>query len=183
MKLKDKVAIITGSSKGIGKGVAEVFSREGAKVVLTASGSKEGELAAAEIRAAGGDAIFIKCDVSNEEEVKACIAKTVNTYGRLDILVNNAGIGTYKSVLDVTSEEWDKCLAVNLKGVFLCSKYSIPHMQSIGKGVIINMSSVHAHATANGVAPYCASKGAITALTRNYKSKFNSTWMDFNTSD
>ncbi|MEI6381840.1 MAG: glucose 1-dehydrogenase [Cyanobacteriota bacterium ELA615] len=167
MKLKDKVAIITGSSKGIGKGVAEVFSREGAKVVLTASGSKEGELAAAEIRAAGGDAIFIKCDVSNEEEVKACIAKTVNTYGRLDILVNNAGIGTYKSVLDVTSEEWDKCLAVNLKGVFLCSKYSIPHMQSIGKGVIINMSSVHAHATANGVAPYCASKGAITALTRN----------------
>ena len=167
MKLKDKVAIITGSSKGIGKGVAEVFSREGAKVVLTASGSKEGELAAAEIRAAGGDAIFIKCDVSNEEEVKACIAKTVDTYGRLDILVNNAGIGTYKSVLDVTSEEWDKCLAVNLKGVFLCSKYSIPHMQSIGKGVIINMSSVHAHATANGVAPYCASKGAITALTRN----------------
>jgi len=167
MKLKDKVAIITGASRGIGKGVAEVFSREGAKVVLTASGSKEGELAAAEIRAAGGDAIFIKCDVSNEEEVKACIAKTVNTYGRLDILVNNAGIGTYKSVLDVTSEEWDKCLAVNLKGVFLCSKYSIPHMQSIGKGVIINMSSVHAHATANGVAPYCASKGAITALTRN----------------
>jgi len=167
MKLKDKVAIITGASKGIGKGVAEVFSREGAKVVLTASGSKEGEAAAAEIRATGGEAIFVKCDVADEENVKALVQKTVETYGRLDILVNNAGIGTYKSVLDVTSEEWDRCLAVNLKGVFLCSKYSIPHMQAIGKGAIINMSSVHAHATANGVAPYCASKGAITALTRN----------------
>jgi len=167
MKLKEKVAIVTGASKGIGKGVAEVFIQQGAKVVLAANGEKEGEEAAEEMRASGGDAIFVKCDVANEENVQALVNKTIEAYGKLDILVNNAGIGTYKSVLDVTSEEWDRCLAVNLKGVFLCSKYSIPHMQAVGKGAIINMSSVHAHATANGVAPYCASKGAITALTRN----------------
>lgn len=167
MKLKDQVAIVTGASKGIGKGVAAVFAREGAKVVLAANGLKEGEQAAAEIREANGEALFVQCDVANEENVKTLVRKTVEAFGRLDILVNNAGIGTYKSVLDVTSEEWDRCLAVNLKGVFLCSKYSIPHMQAVGKGAIINMSSVHAHATANGVAPYCASKGAITALTRN----------------
>jgi NAD(P)-dependent dehydrogenase (short-subunit alcohol dehydrogenase family) len=167
MKLNDQVAIITGASKGIGKGVAAVFAQEGAKVVLAANGLKDGEQAAAEIQAAGGEALFVQCDVSNEEQVQSLVQKTIDAFGRLDILVNNAGIGTYKSVLDVTSEEWDRCLAVNLKGVFLCSKYSIPHMQAVGKGAIINMSSVHAHATANGVAPYCASKGAITALTRN----------------
>ncbi|GAC1461289.1 MAG: SDR family oxidoreductase [Chamaesiphon sp.] len=167
MRLKAKVAIVTGAAVGIGKGVATVFSQEGAKVVVVNRGEKPGEQTAEEIRSKGGEAIFAKCDVSNEDDVKAMVQKTIDTYGRIDILVNNAGIGTYKSVVNTTSEEWDQCLAINLKGVFLCSKYSIPHIQAVGKGAIINMSSVHAHATANGVAPYCASKGGITALTRN----------------
>lgn len=167
MKLKDKIAVVTGAGLGIGKGVAQVFAKEGAKVVVVNRSLNNAEETVAEIKAEGGEAIPVECDVSNEEQVKAAIAKTIDTYGGLDILVNNAGIGVYKSVLDATSEEWDRCLAVNLKGVFLCSKYAIPHMQKVGKGAIINMSSVHAHATANGVAPYCASKGAITALTRN----------------
>lgn len=167
MRLKDKVAIVTGAAVGIGKGVATVFSQEGAKVVVVNRDEKSGEKTTEEIREKGGEAIFAKCDVSNEDHVKGMVEKTIDTYGRIDILVNNAGIGTYKSVLDTTSEEWDQCLAINLKGVFLCSKYSIPHMQAVGKGAIINMSSVHSHATANGVAPYCASKGGITALTRN----------------
>lgn len=167
MKLKDKVAVVTGAGLGIGKGVAQVFAREGAKVVVLNRTADNAQETVDEIKAEGGDAIVAECDVANEEQVKAAIALTIEHYGRLDLLVNNAGIGVYKSVLDATSEEWDKCLAVNLKGVFLCSKYSIPHMQKVGKGVIINMSSVHAHATANGVAPYCASKGGITALTRN----------------
>ncbi|BAQ61748.1 3-oxoacyl-[acyl-carrier protein] reductase [Geminocystis sp. NIES-3708] len=167
MKLENKVAIVTGGSKGIGKGVALVFCQEGAKVVIAANGVREGQEAVAEIKEKGGEAIFVKCDIANENEVQDLVNKTIDTYGRLDILVNNAGIGTYKSVLECTSEEWDRCLAVNLKGFFLCSKYSIPHMQSIGKGVIINMSSVHSHASAKGTAPYCASKGAITSLTRN----------------
>jgi NAD(P)-dependent dehydrogenase (short-subunit alcohol dehydrogenase family) len=95
------------------------------------------------------------------------IQKVLDEYGRIDILVNNAGIGVYKTLLDATSADWDRCLGVNLKGVFLCSKYAIPHMQALGKGAIVNISSVHSWATVNGVAPYAASKGGISALTRN----------------
>nr|NIO72782.1 SDR family oxidoreductase [Anaerolineae bacterium] len=126
-----------------------------------------GEKTAEEIRQSGGDALFVNCDVSNEEQVKAMVQATLDKYGRIDVLVNNAGIGVYLPVLEATSDDWDRCLAVNLKGVFLCSKYAIPHMQAVGKGAIVNISSVHSHATVNGVAPYAASKGGITALTRN----------------
>ncbi|MDQ2732977.1 MAG: SDR family oxidoreductase [Armatimonadota bacterium] len=167
MKLKDKVAVVTGGSKGIGWGVAKVFVEQGAKVAIVDWDPKAGEETATAMRASGADVIFVRCDVSNEENVKAMIAAVIDHYGRLDVLVNNAGIGVYKPVLETSSEEWDKCLAVNLKGVFLCSKYAIPHMQAVGKGAIVNMSSVHSSQTVNGVAPYCASKGGITALTRN----------------
>jgi hypothetical protein len=167
MKLKDKVAIVTGSAKGIGWGIAKVFIEEGAKVVVVDWDDKAGQKTVAEFKAAGGDAIYVKCDVSNEEQVKAMIQATLDKFGQVDILVNNAGIGVYKSVLDTSSEDWDRCLDVNLKGQFLCAKYAIPHMQKIGKGAIVNISSVHSFATVNGVAPYCASKGGITALTRN----------------
>lgn len=167
MKLKDKVAIVTGGSKGIGWGVSTIFSQEGAKIAVVARNAQDGEQTAEEIRQKGGKATFIQCDVSNEEDVKKMVQTILDAYGQIDILVNNAGVGIYKSVLDTTSEEWDRCLAIDLKGAFLCSKYVIPHMQAIDKGVIINMSSVHSHATVNGAAPYAASKGGITALTRN----------------
>jgi len=167
IKLKDRIAIVTGAAAGIGKGVSEVFSREGAKVVVVDWSEETGCKTADQIRCAGGDAIFVMCDVSNEEQVKKVIRKTLETYGKIDIVVNNAGVGTYTSVLDTTSESWDRCLAINLKSVFLFSKYVIPHMQALGQGAIVNMSSVHSRSTVNGVAPYAASKGAITALTRN----------------
>lgn len=167
MKLKDKVAIVTGGSKGIGLGVATIFVREGAKVAVVARNVEEGKRAAEELCQKGGEAIFVQCDIAEEEEIKAMVQTTLNVYGRIDILVNNAGVGVYKSVLETTSEEWDRCLNIDLKGVFLCSKYIIPHMQTVGKGAIVNMSSVHSHATVNGAAPYSASKGGITALTRN----------------
>jgi len=167
MRLKDRVAIVTGGSKGIGWGITTVFAQQGAKIAIVARDAKAGEQTVEEIRYKGGEAIFISCDVSNEEQVKAMVQKTLDTYGQIDILVNNAGVGTYKSVLDTASEEWDRCLAIDLKSVFLCSKYVIPHMQSLGKGAIINISSVHSRATVNSVAPYAASKGGITALTRN----------------
>jgi NAD(P)-dependent dehydrogenase (short-subunit alcohol dehydrogenase family) len=167
MKLKDRVGIVTGAAAGIGMGCAKVLAREGARVVVVDRDQKTGEQTVGAIRTAGGQALFAKCDVSDEEQVKAVVKKATDAFGRLDILVNNAGLGTYKSVLEATSEDWDRCMAVNVKGIFLFSKYAIPVMQSGGKGVIINMSSVHAHATVKGVAPYAASKGAITALTRN----------------
>jgi len=167
MRFANKVAIVTGAGKGIGWGIAKVFSKEGVKVVVVDWDEEAGEKTAEEIRQSGGDAIFVNCDVSNEEQVKAMVQATIDKYGRIDVLVNNAGIGVYKPVLEATSDDWDHCLAVNLKGVFLCSKYAIPHMQAVGKGAIINISSVHSHATVNGVAPYAASKGGITALTRN----------------
>lgn len=167
MKLKDKVAIVTGGSKGIGWGVATVFAQEGAKVAVVARDAQAGEQTTEEIRYKGGQAIFVPCDVSNEEEIKAMAQTTLDTYGQIDILVNNAGVGIYKSVLETSSEDWDRCLNIDLKGVFLCSKYVIPHMQVVGKGAIINMSSVHSRSTVNAAAPYAASKGGITALTRN----------------
>ena len=167
IKLKERVAIVTGAAAGIGKGVAEVFSREGAKVMLVDWNDETGRNSADEIRRAGGEAIFVKCDVSNEDQVKQVVQTTLETYRKIDLLVNNAGVGTYTSVLDTTSESWDRCLAINLKSVFLFSKHVIPHMQALGKGAIVNMSSVHSRSTVNGVAPYAASKGAITALTRN----------------
>jgi NAD(P)-dependent dehydrogenase (short-subunit alcohol dehydrogenase family) len=167
MRLENQVAIVTGAGKGIGSGIAKVFSQEGAKVVVVDWDEEAGKKTAEEIRQSGGDALFVNCDVSNEEQVKAMVQASLDKYDRIDVLVNNAGIGVYKPVLEATSEDWDRCLAVNLKGVFLCSKYAIPHMQTVGKGAIVNISSVHAHATVNGVAPYAASKGGITALTRN----------------
>jgi NAD(P)-dependent dehydrogenase (short-subunit alcohol dehydrogenase family) len=167
MKFKDKTAIVTGAAKGIGWGVAKVFSQEGAKVVVVDWDAENGVKTAQELCAVGGEAIFVKCDVSDEEQVKAMIDKTIETYGRIDILVNNAGIGVYKRITDATSEDWDRCLDVNLKGQFLCSRYAIPHMQKAGKGAIINISSVHSFQTVNGAGPYAASKGGITALTRS----------------
>lgn len=167
MRLKDKVAIVTGAAMGIGKGIAQVFTREGAKVVVADINEEEGEKTAVELRNAGGDAIFVPVDVADEARVKAMVEATVNHYGTINILVNNAGIGVYKSVLETSSEEWDRCLGVNLKGVFLCSKYVIPHMQRAGGGAIINIASVHAVATVAGTAPYAASKGGVVALTRN----------------
>ncbi len=167
MDFLDKVVIVTGAAKGIGKGIAKVFSEKGAKVAVIDWDALEGEKTAQELRAQGKESIFIQCDVSNEDQVKAMIDTVVKTFGKIDVLVNNAGIGVYKPVLEATSEDWDRCLSVNLKGVFLCSKYAIPYMQKLGKGAIVNISSVHSHATVNGVAPYAASKGGITALTRN----------------
>ncbi|GIL14658.1 MAG: short-chain dehydrogenase [Chloroflexota bacterium] len=166
MRLKDRVAIVTGAAKGIGWGIATVLAKEGAKVVVVDWDEQDGPKTAAEIRDGGGDAIFVKCDVSDEDQVKAMVQAALDQYGRIDILVNNAGIGVYKTITDATSEDWDRCLGVNLKGVFLCSKYAIPHMQKIGKGAIVNISSVHAYANVNGTSPYAASKGGVTALTR-----------------
>ena len=163
MQLKNKVAIVTGGSKGIGWGIVHVFAQRGAKVVVVARNKNAGMQTVEEVLERGGDAIFVSCDISNEVEVQAMVQETLDAYGQIDILVNNAGVGVYKSVVEATSDDWDRCLNIDLKGVFLCSKYVIPHMQAIGKGAIVNISSVHSQATANGTGPYAAAKGGTTA--------------------
>jgi hypothetical protein len=165
MKLKDRVAIVTGAAKGIGWGIAKIFVQEGAKVVIVDWDEENGEKTTKELRKAGGDCSFSKCDVSNEEQVNAMVRKAMDTYGRIDILVNNAGVGVYKSFTDATMADWDRALNVNLKGQVLCSRAVVPHMRTLGKGAIVNISSVHAFQTVNGVAPYATSKGGVFALT------------------
>ncbi len=156
MRLKDKVAIVTGGAMGIGKGIVTVFAREGAKVIIADINEEAGRATEKELRDQGFEVFFVRCDVSNEEDVKAMIQKAIERYGALHILVNNAGIGVYKSITEATREEFERCLAVNLIGPFLCSKYAIPHIRAAGGGSIINIASVHAVQNVGGTAPYAA---------------------------
>jgi hypothetical protein len=165
MRLDGKVAIVTGAAKGIGWGIAKIFVQEGAKVVVVDWDEENGEKTAKELQGAGGDTIFVKCDVSNEAQVKAMAEKCMQTYHRIDVLVNNAGVGVYKAFMDASMADWDRALNVNLKGQVFCSREAVPQMQKQGKGAIVNISSVHAFQTVNGVAPYATSKGGVYALT------------------
>lgn len=166
MKFQNKVAIVTGAAMGIGKGIALILGQEGAKLVLADVNVPEGLKTCSELEKLGYEAFFVECDVSKEDQVKAMITASVERYGTIHILVNNAGIGFYKTVLETTSEEWDLCLGINLKGAFFCSKYAIPHIQAAGGGSIINIASVHSHQNVSGSAAYAASKGGLLALTR-----------------
>ncbi len=165
MRLKDQTAIVTGAAKGIGWGIAKIFVQEGAKVVVVDWDEENGEKTTDELCQAGSECIFVKCDVSNEDQVNAMIQKTLQAYGQIDVLVNNAGVGVYKAFMDATMADWDRALNVNLKGQIFCSRGVVPHMQAKGKGAIVNISSVHAFQTVNGVAPYATSKGGVFALT------------------
>jgi NAD(P)-dependent dehydrogenase (short-subunit alcohol dehydrogenase family) len=114
----------------------------------------------------GKGPVFIECDVADEKAIKRMVEGTIERFKALHVLVNNAGIGVYKTVLDTSTEEWDRCLAVNLRGVFLCSKYAIPHIKAAGGGAIVNVASVHSYQNVGGTAPYAASKGGVVTLTR-----------------
>lgn len=167
MELQGKVAIVTGGGKGIGRASALALARAGARVAVVDIDEPAGKSAQEAIAAAGGEALFIKADVSRASEVEAMVQHVVERFGRVDILHNNAGIQTYGTVENTTEAEWDRVIAVNLKSVFLCSKYVIPHMRRAGGGSIIITSSVQGLASQPNVAGYAASKGALLALTRN----------------
>jgi NAD(P)-dependent dehydrogenase (short-subunit alcohol dehydrogenase family) len=166
MRVKDRVAIITGAAKGIGKGIATVLAREGAKVTVADVDAEEGARTAQEIARAGGDAFFIRTDVGEEAQIRAMVQQTVDRYGSLSILVNNAAVGIYTPVHETTLESWERCLRVNLTGPFLCSKYALPHLKQAGHAAIVNIASVHSYQNVGGTAPYAASKGGLAALTR-----------------
>jgi len=170
MKLHGKVALVTGASRGIGRAVAELFAREGAKVVINYNGSEDEAMSLADqIRQKGGDALTLKADVSRPEQVKNMVTTILETCGRIDILVNNAGILIAAGFLDSTEEIWSKTIDVNLKGAYLCSKEVAPIMLNQKKGKIINMASNSGLAcvSAVGNTPYAVSKAGLIGLTRS----------------
>ena len=162
---KNKVALITGGSFGIGRATAIAFAKKGTKIVI--ADWKENQETMDLIENSGGEAIFVKCDVSKSEDVKAMVEETINTFGQLDYAFNNAGIeGASAPTQDCTEENWDKTIGINLKGIWLCMKYEIPEMLKNRKGVIINCSSVAGLIGFQGLPAYVASKHGVIGLTK-----------------
>lgn len=167
MKLKDKVSIITGATKGIGEATAYEFIKEGAKVSLAGRSTDLGEQVAKKCREMGGEAIFVQCDVSKKKEVDNLVAKTVEHYGTIDIVVNNAGVNHSANFFDTTEEDWDWVMGVDLKGTFLLSQAAARVMVAQKKGgAIVNVSSVMAQLALADQVPYCAAKGGVNQLTK-----------------
>jgi len=167
MKLSGKVAIVTGSTAGIGKGIALMFAKEGAALCIVGRNAERGEKTVKEIEAAGGEAFFIKADVGSSEDMRMIVDKTVEKFGKLDIMVNNAAVIHNAGLLDLKEDDWDMIIRNNLRSVFLGSKYAAAQMVKQGKGGrIINISSIHARISEPQAAPYTAAKGGIEAFTR-----------------
>ena len=167
MRLKDKVTIVTGAAGGIGLACAERFAAEGAKVVLADVNDDAGEAAAAAIREAGGEAVYQHCDVGEKSQVDALVATAVDSYGHLDCAICNAGIVKSADFLDVTEEDFDAVIRVNLKGVFLTAQAAAKQMVKQGTpGTIINMSSANAVMAIPNITPYVVSKGGLNQLTK-----------------
>lgn len=166
MDLTEKVAIVTGAGQGIGAASARVLAREGAAVALFDVSLPAARQVADEITTSGGRAAALWVDVSNATQVREGVARTVELFGGVDILINNAGIQKYGTVVDISEEDWDEVMAINLKSVFLCSKCAIPEMCKRGGGSIVNIASVQGLASQPSVSHYSASKGAVIAMTR-----------------
>jgi len=164
MKLKGKIAVITGAGAGIGEATALLFVKEGAKVCCN-SLSASAKNVVDKIKLSGGDAIFVQADVSVEEEANRIIEKTIETYGNIDILFNNAGIVLSGAIDTMSTEDWDRTMAVNVRGIYLVTKYSIDHLRKT-HGVIINNSSSVAFKGVKDRVAYTASKGAVLSMTR-----------------
>ena len=171
--IQGKVVLITGGATGMGKATAKEFASLGAKVIVTTGHSvAKGEAVAKEIRDAGGEAIFLPCDISSEESVKTCIEAVVEKYGRLDCAFNNAGVGPdgvnipYGPLTEWSTENWDKVMNTNLRGLFFCLKYELMQMQKQGKGSIVNTASIGGLKMAPGFGAYGPSKAGVIALTR-----------------
>ncbi len=166
--LKNKVVVITGARRGMGRADALLFAQKGAKVVVSDVSQEDCQKVVDQIEKKGGQAIAVKCDVSKKEEVDNLFRKTIEKFGRVDVLVNNAGICEFKPFIDLTEEEWDRTLNINLKGYFLCSQAAAKEMAKQKSGVIVNIASVAMGQVGVGflnIVHYCASKGGIAAMT------------------
>jgi NAD(P)-dependent dehydrogenase (short-subunit alcohol dehydrogenase family) len=166
MNWSGHVAIVTGAGSGIGQGVAECFAEAGAEVVLAELGRQRGEAVAEDLQNRFGKGVFIQTDVSKPSDCKAVVQYAMETYGRVDTLVNNAGVNFVKPTLEMDVDDWERVLNVDLRGTFLCSRYTLEVMAQQRSGNIVNIASVHTQSTLPEAAPYAAAKCGVLGLTR-----------------
>jgi NAD(P)-dependent dehydrogenase (short-subunit alcohol dehydrogenase family) len=166
-RLQNKVAVVTGGAKGIGRAACHLMAEEGAKIALTDISDEKGQEVVTRIKEAGGEAWYWHLDVSKEEDVAQAFSEIHGKFGKIDVLVNNAGIaGIDKPTHEIPNEEWMKVLAVNVNGVFYCTKHAIAYMKNGSGGSIINLSSIYGIISAPDIPPYHASKGAVRLMTK-----------------
>ena len=180
MRLSGKKALVTGAGAGIGKGIALALAREGAAVAVNDLSKATGEAVAEEIRRGGGKAVFVQADVAKETDVRRMVAETVEGLGGLQILVNNAGIEIVKPTVEVTEEEWDRLMAINVKGVFFGCKHAIPAIEKSGGGSVINVASAAGLIGWPLLSLYCASKGAVVQFTKSLAQEYKGRGIRFN---
>lgn len=180
MRLQGKKALVTGAGAGIGRGIALALAREGAEVVVSDVDERHGREAADEIRAAGGKAHFVRADVTREAEVRRMLDEAAAKLGGLGVLVNNAGMEIIKRVVELTEEEWDRLMALNVKGVFFGCKHGIPHLEKNGGGSVINLASAAGVIGWPLLSLYCASKGAVLQFTKALAQEYKGSGIRFN---
>jgi 3-oxoacyl-[acyl-carrier protein] reductase len=171
--LEGKVAIVTGAGRGLGRGIAFRFAKEGAKVAVVNRSEDRAEQTAAQIIQEGGESLALQANVADKDEVDRFVTKTLELFGKVDILVNNAGIGGSKTCLETREEDWDRMVAINLKSVFLTCRRTIPEMLKIGKGKIINVASMYGMFGSAHTAAYSASKAGVINLTRQLAADYS----------
>lgn len=175
MRLKDKVALVIGGTSGIGEATARAFAKEGAKVLVAGRNEEKGNSIVEEIKDDVGEALFVKVDTTQFDEVKQAVEKAVNEYGTLDILYNGAGIhDSYQTALDIEEEDYDKLMAVNVKGPYLAAKAALPIFLEKGKGTIVNVGSQATHVAGPGGSAYVTSKHALEGFTKQLAYDFGS---------
>ncbi|QJD95137.1 SDR family oxidoreductase [Mucilaginibacter robiniae] len=177
MRFTNKVCLVTGGTSGIGQATCFQLGREGAIVIVIGRNDEEGAQTVTQIEQSGAEAQFIKTDIGNADQVKQCVDTVIEKYGRVDVLVNNAAMMTFTPIVDLSIEDWDNLMNVNLRSTFLFCKYCLPHMN---KGSVVNVSSVHGHETTPNVLPYAASKGGTEAFTRGLCLEYPSSQARFN---
>lgn len=177
MRFSHKVCIITGAGSGIGRAIALRLAAEGGNIVVADRDERGGNETVRMIEAAKGTAFFVSCDVGVDVNIQQAVDATLEKWGKIDVVVNNAAMMTFKKIVDLSANEWDTLMNVNMRSVFLFCKYCIPHMQG---GAVVNISSVHAHESTANVIPYASSKGAMEAFVRGASQEYPPTQVRFN---